>query len=439
MVKPSLKTLPIFLTLVSFSSLALPTTQTIAQDTTPESSTNIFVNGDPMPDAPALAPRGDFYVGVRTLEVMHPDQVDVLARTRGDADARYDRPLTLEVWYPAVIPDGETEQVTYEDMIPASSSEAALSYTKAGRALREAQPDTSAAPYPLLVVAHGYPGSRVQMAYLTENLASKGYVVVAIDHTDSTFADVGDYRSTLMNRPLDIRFVIDEIERMSVVSDSNTSFLSSLVDAANVGLVGYSMGGYGSLNVVGAGFNQTLRNFVGEISAPLLAGDADYAPDSRVKAVVALAPFGADLTFAGSAGRGFWDDEALAGIRVPVFFIVGSLDDVAGYETGVRRLYENAVNSDRYLLTFDNARHNVGSPPPPPIPMSYERWVGFSDSVWDNRRMNNVVQHFATAFFDIQLKGMSEEGRYLDNTTSANWAGFPPRSSVGLTLEHTAP
>ncbi|MBZ0287483.1 MAG: dienelactone hydrolase, partial [Anaerolineae bacterium] len=431
--KPALKTLPVVLTLISLSSLALFTA--VAQDAAPDSTTNTFVDGDAMPDAPARSPRGDFHVGVRTLEVMHLDQIDMLRRMRGDADARYDRPLTLEVWYPAVIPDGETEQVIYEDVIPASSSEAALTYTKPGRALRDAQPDTSGAPYPLLVVAHGYPGSRVQMAYLTENLASKGYVVVAIDHTDSTFADVGDYRSTLMNRPLDIRFVIDQIEAMSVVNDGNTSFLSGLVDAANVGLVGYSMGGYGSLNVVGAGFNQTLRNFVGEMAAPLLAGDVAYAPDSRVRAVVALAPFGADLSFAGSAGRSFWDNEALAGIQVPVLFIVGSLDDVAGYETGVRRLYENAVNSDRYLLTFENARHNVGSPPAPPIPMSYERWVGFGDSVWDNRRMNNVVQHFATAFFDVQLKGIAEEQRYLDNTTRANWAGFPPRSSVGLILE----
>jgi predicted dienelactone hydrolase len=433
LMKSPLKSLRLFswITLLSLSSLALLTTRTLAQD-----SPSAFVNGDSLPDAPALAPRGDFHVGVQTLQVTNPDQVDVLSRMNGDAEARYDRPLTLEIWYPAVIADGESESVTYEDVIPASNSEPPLPYTRAGRALRDAQPDASAAPYPLLVVAHGYPGSRVQLAYLSENLASKGYVVVAIDHTESTFADAGAFQSTLMNRPLDIRFVIDQIEELSAASES---FLNGLVDAANTGLIGYSMGGYGSLNVVGAGYNAVLGAFVGEYAAPLLAGNADYAADPRVKAVFALAPFGADLTVAGAPGQGFWDDEGLAGIQVPVFFVSGSLDDVAGYENGVRHIYEKAVNSDRYLLTFENARHNVGSAPPPSVATSYENWVRFGDSVWDNRRMNNIIQHFATAFFDIQLKGDTEQQHFLDDTGTGEWDGFQPRSSVGLRLEHSSP
>ncbi len=40
--------------------------------------------------------------------------------------------------------------------------------------------------FPLVFVSHGYPGSRYFMTYLT-NLESKGYVVAAIDHTDSVF------------------------------------------------------------------------------------------------------------------------------------------------------------------------------------------------------------------------------------------------------------
>lgn len=437
--KPVPKSLRLFswLTLVSVSSLTFLMTRAFAQDAPAE--TAAFVNSDTRPDAPELAPRGTFHVGVRTLDVIHPDQVDVLGRLGGDADARYDRPLTLEIWYPALIPDGQVEQTTYENVIPASETEPALPFTSVGRALRDADPDASGAPYPLIVVSHGYPGSRVQMAYLNENLASKGYVVVAVDHTDSVNTNIGAFQSTLMNRPLDDRFTIDQIEQMSAVNDSNTSFLSGLVDASNTGLVGYSMGGYGALNVVGAGYNQTLAAFVGKIADPLLAGNADFAPDSRVKAVLALAPFGADLTVAGAPGRGFWDDEGLAGIHVPVFFAVGSLDDVAGYETGVRHIYEGSINSDRYLLTFENARHNVAAPPPPSVATSYENWVRYGDSVWDNRRMNNIIQHFATAFFDIQLKGAADEQHFLDVSTAGEWDGFLPRSSVGLSLEHAAP
>jgi predicted dienelactone hydrolase len=239
-----------------------------------------------------------------------------------------------------------------------------------------------------------------------------------------------------MNRPLDIRFAIDQMEQMSADS---TSFLSGLVDTANTGLIGYSMGGYGALNVVDAGYNKVLSGFVGSYAAPLLAGDPDYAADSRVKAVLALAPFGADLSAAGASGLSFWDDDGLAGIHVPVFFVAGSLDDVAGYEKGVRHIFENAVNSDRYLLTFANARHNVAVLPPPTVATTYDNWVRYGDSAWDNRRMNNIVQHFATAFFDIQLKGVAGEQHFLDGTTAAAWDGFLPRSSVGLTMEHTTP
>jgi hypothetical protein len=57
-----------------------------------------------------------------------------------------------------------------------------------GRAVRDAPPHASDAPYPLVIVSHGYPGNRFLLSHLSENLASKGYVVAAIDHTDSTYA-----------------------------------------------------------------------------------------------------------------------------------------------------------------------------------------------------------------------------------------------------------
>ncbi len=402
-----------------------------------------FVNGDPLPGAPELTPRGPYSVGVRTLNVTNADQVDVLGRMGGDVAARYDRPLTVEVWYPALIPEGQSEQVQYSDALPASADEPAIPFVTAGRALRDAAPDASAAPYPLIVVAHGYPGSRFQLAYLTENLASKGYVVAAIDHTDSTNADVGAFQSTLFNRPLDIRFTIDEMERFS--ADSN-SFLSGLLDAQNTGLVGYSMGGYGALNVAGAGFNGVMRAFVGDFAAPLLANNPAFAADSRVKAVVALAPFGADLSIAGAPGRGFWDVDALAAIRVPVFFMAGQLDDVAGYEDGPRHIFEAAANSKRYLLTFENARHNIGAAPPPLAATSYENWVRYGEPAWDNRRLNNIVQHFTTAFMGLQLQGRADYQRFLDMATdigaageNGEWPGFPPRSTVGLRLEQGSP
>ena len=39
---------------------------------------NSFVNGDLLPNSPDLAARGTYSVGVRTLKLIHKDQVDVL-------------------------------------------------------------------------------------------------------------------------------------------------------------------------------------------------------------------------------------------------------------------------------------------------------------------------------------------------------------------------
>ena len=41
------------------------------------------------------------------------------------------------------------------------------------------------------------------MSYITANLASKGYVVAAIDHTDSVFDAMRGFDSTLLNRSND--------------------------------------------------------------------------------------------------------------------------------------------------------------------------------------------------------------------------------------------
>ncbi|MBI5929781.1 MAG: dienelactone hydrolase family protein [Chloroflexi bacterium] len=420
--------------------LTLLTGVALAQDP------NRFVFGDPLPDAPELAARGPYSVGVQTLELVHPDQIDIL-----NGDATYDRPLTVEVWYPAIIPDGTVQSVVYEDSLGrADQPDSLRPFTFEGRALRDAAPDNAGGPYPLVVVSHGYPGSRYMMTYLTENLASKGYVVVAIGHTDSTFTDTADFRSTLLNRATDQIFIIDEMARLNADS---TSFLSNLVNSENTAIVGYSMGGYGALNVIGAGYNGVLGNFVGSSVTPRLATTEGYAADPRVKAAVLIAPFGGDLTFAGFPGLSFWDPASLGDINIPTFWIVGSRDDVAIY-SGVVGLFDDAINSERYLLTYQSALHNTGpNPPPTDITLSLDEYGRYADPVWDEARINNVNQHFITAFLGLYLNNNeamsdylnlavenSEDGVYTvdeaGNPTAdyTYWKGFPNRTALGLSL-----
>lgn len=417
-----------------------------------------FVFGDALPDAPELAVRGAYSVGVRTVEAVNPDQLNVLAVTPETPSPRYDRPLTLEVFYPGTVPVGREALTTYRDVYgygPNNPERPNTPLSFAGRALRDAAPDAGGAPYPLVVLSHGYPGSRLMMTYLAENLASKGYVVAAIGHTDSTFENVGDFSSTLVNRPKDQLFVLDEMAQRAQAE----GFLNGLVDADTTAIVGYSMGGYGALNAGGAGYSEAAASFPslspGALS-PRITGN--FEPDPRVKAVVAFAPWGGEAALAaiGIPDLSFFDAEGLAGLRVPTLFVVGDQDDVSGYEGGVKSLFEGAVNAERYLLVYQNARHNVAPNPPPLGAPNLTEYARYAEFAWDARRINNINQHFVTAFLGRVLKG-ERTGRYLNLIERSNdgvwvqnddgsfspehsyWAGFQERTAVGLELYHRVP
>lgn len=401
-----------------------------------------FIYGDTLPDAPELAARGDYGVGVTTLEFVNPDQIDVL-NLGTNPDARYDRLLTVEVWYPAIIPDGEPELTTYDSYVGRSDAGTLAPFAFQGRALRDAEPNHDDEAYPLIIVSHGYPGIRFMMSYLAENLASKGYIVAAIDHTESTYPEIKDFSSTLYFRSLDQLFVLDKMAKLSELDGR----LSGLIDADNTAIIGYSMGGYGALNSSGAGYNSVLGNFL-PIIETRAAGNADYEAslDERVKAVVLFAPWGGDLTAFGLSGTGVWDADSFANITMPSLWVTGSLDDVSGYDAIVG-MFDNSINSERYLLTYENALHNVAPNPPDESVMNNDVYAHLNEPAWDERRLNNINQHFVTAFLDHYLKG-DDHADYLtpaveasnDGVVSENadehtyWKGFLPRTAVGMHL-----
>ena len=406
-----------------------------------EKTGGAFVFGDPLPDAPELAARGDYSVGVRTLDFVNKEQVDVL-HSKDGVDPTYDRPVKVEVWYPAILPEGVKELVTYDQVMGTSNDpkRPLIPFTFLGRAARDAQPVTKDKTFPLIIVSHGYVGSRYIQTYLTENLASKGYIVVAIDHTESTFQDAGGFQSTLLNRSKDISFVLNQFGALGKLESGH--FLSGIVDDQNTALIGYSMGGYGVLNAGGAGYSEFAVNFFGGMTGGSKALEVlgnkneNYKAsiDSRIKAIVAFAPWGME--------RGVWDTEGLKGLKIPTFFVAGNQDDISGYEKGIKAIYEGAVNADRYILTYMNARHNV-APNPPPVEslkpgLHFDEYYRYAEPSWDERRINNINQHFVTAFLGIQLK-KEDFNKYLDLEADSNkqdWTGFKPRSSTGLELLH---
>ncbi|SFR59619.1 alpha/beta hydrolase family protein [Maribacter stanieri] len=423
----------LFLLAFLFNGLALTSINAQTQD---------FLYGDALPDAPELSKKGEYAVGVQTVNLINTNQVDIL-KSKDGKDPSYDRPITIEIWYPASV-DNNAKTVIYNEVMGTAGDtlRPITPFTFKGRAYRDAEA-LKGSKFPLVVVSHGYVGSRYLMTYLTENLASKGYIVAAIDHTDSTFKDANAFQSTLLNRPNDIRFVINEMEKLGAKGSKNK--IAGLVDANNTAIIGYSMGGYGVLNVGGAGYSQGLAQFFtgmtgGSTAITInIAGNAEYEKkaDSRIKAIVAFAPWGME--------RGVWDAEGLKGLKTPTFFIAGSQDDISGYEKGIKAIYEGAVNADRYLLTYKNARHNV-APNPPPVEalapsLHIDEYYRYAEPSWDQRKLNNVNQHFVTAFIGKHLKNQ-DNAKFLDiqeNSNDKDWTGFKPRSSTGMELLHAKP
>lgn len=168
--------------------------------------------------------------------------------------------------------------------------------------------------------------------------------------------------------------------------------------------------------------------------------------DPRIKALIAFAPWGGQ--------QGLLEAKGLANLRVPSLFIAGDQDDVAGYADGVRRLAEGARNTNRYLLVFENARHNVAPNPPPAAASAHpDDFSAYAEPVWNSARVTNINQHFVLAFLDQQLKGLDRtayltllpkaiDGKCSKDETGADkpdhsyWKGFKNRSALGLEFSH---
>lgn len=405
------------------------------------------------PDAPELAAYGTHSIGVRQLEVTNPNQIEMLKLDSTKPEPatlpRYDRPLTLEVWYPAL--KSSTGNTTLKAYMRDGKTQVALH----GKAVRDAKPEMTDKAFPLVLISHGYPGNRFLLSHLAENIASKGYVVVSIDHTDSTYRTKAAFSSTLVNRPVDQLFVLGQIEEMS--KDKN-SFLYGLVDTADTGLIGYSMGGYGA--VINAGAGVTEQAAMSQQGAPFGTlkrhqTGIKASTDKRLKTVIAFAPWGMNYHM--------FSHDTLQEISVPMLLVAGSQDDVSGYENGVRAIWQGATNVNRSLLTYDNANHNAGAVmPAPEESYVFDKELGFNisehyiDAVWDNARMNNIAQHFVTAWLDKYLKNDVSKAAYLNIVPNANdgvyaldeqgnpkpehtyWKGFPNRTAKGLRFERLA-
>ncbi len=435
-----------------------------SDETTLSSLTYAAVAGD---DAPELAHPGPYRVGVRTLEFAYEDQPDVslTSLVAGDPPT-WTRRLSVDVLYPADVSATQQANAIYTGGYHTGFTEIEglpETFEIQGFAVRDA-PVLQGTPFPLVVVSHGLLNTPGVLSGLTENLASKGYIVAAIDHRDaeddpSTPAHL--FARVMLNRVPDQRRIVDE---MKALADDPNNPLGRVIDTNAIGLIGFSMGGYGVLGHAGAGFDPEGSAF-GIVPAAALANqtenNAEYTQLDRsyLDAVVAFAPWG------GKEDE-VWSDQALGQVKPPLLILAGSQDDVSDFDLGIQRIFDKTNTSDRYMLVFQNAQHNlVQVAAPPSAHLDVRPWMTFEDATWRRDRILNAGVHFATAFLDWKLKGNQQRAAYLNVPTvlsndatweqsfttdtsdqfangedgSKNyWRGFKPRQAIGMELHHRA-
>ncbi|UAJ10154.1 alpha/beta hydrolase family protein [Glacieibacterium megasporae] len=390
----------------------------------------------PVADAPELAALGPSAVGLEHVTVTTPAG----------------RSLDVMVWYPATPAPGAKPQTYARTLTPDDFPP--LAVTTEGIAV----PGAPAKPgrLPLVIISHGFGGWAGGMTYLAENIASKNYIVAAIDHADGQGGVNGGgaagrlkrVAGTIINRARDQEAVLSALAARA--ADPKDA-IGRRIDASNIAIIGYSMGGFGVLATAGAAYDKNAPTV-----APLggrLDDQTVRVVDPRLKAIVAIAPWGGQPAFRS------WTADSVAAIKVPSLFIAGDHDDVAQYPDGIRWLYDHATGSNRWLLVYREAHHNTGGNPPMPETRDRPDMAeSFAEPVWRAERINAINQHFVTAFLDRFLKGDAKHGAYLDVPTvdgdAATWAdaprgyagaaqatywpGFQRRWLLGLELHHDA-
>jgi len=194
------------------------------------------------------------------------------------------RELMISIWYPGSM-IGDTPLAKY--MPPRTAVEVDEAWTgEYGLALPTGSFDFAKTethsrvdapmqpiPHPVVLFSPGYQYSRFVNTAQVEDLASRGYVVVTMDHTHETptefpggrflpgvpadqLPDPVFTRKAVETRTADARFVLDQLEQLVVGRNPDMDGkdlppgLADGLDLRKVGMFGFSLGGYATANTL---------------------------------------------------------------------------------------------------------------------------------------------------------------------------------------------
>ncbi|MGA2887863.1 MAG: dienelactone hydrolase family protein [Terracidiphilus sp.] len=205
------------------------------------------------------APTGNYPVGTSILYFKDSTRIEDAASAEGAT-----RELMVQLWYPAQLSHNplasyrelrETDTLSsYQSVIPTNSH-------------LDAPVAIEGAPFPVILFNHAWGGRRTNDTFLTEELASHGYIVASIDHTynarlvafpdgrvvhgiaandiDIPEISTAERVKAIWNMELtkwvaDQRFILDRLEAMN--RTAATPWFGRL-DTDRSGAIGHSFGG----------------------------------------------------------------------------------------------------------------------------------------------------------------------------------------------------
>jgi dienelactone hydrolase len=118
-------------------------------------------------------------------------------------------------------------------------------------------------PFPVVLFSHGFGGYPEQSSFLTDHLATWGFVVVAPDHCTRDLKAV--VSGTTKNGDQDITDLREALELVTKMNATPGTLLTGKLDLTRVASLGHSAGGGAAITVAG---DKDIRTYIGMAPSP---------------------------------------------------------------------------------------------------------------------------------------------------------------------------
>ncbi len=304
-------------------------------------------------------------------------------------------------------------------------------------------PQGKSEPAPLVVIVQGFGSSRGNYDHVAKQLASYGYAVASVEHIGSNLeyrqaflrGQLGDWITPIefISRTLDVTYLLDKLEELA----ANNPDWTNKLNLEQVGVFGYSFGGYTALAAAGAEINQPKlarecneENFNIVISFALQC-EAQYLPpikfnlnDPRIKAVFSAYPFTNPI----------FGPEGMSTIDVPTMIWAASNDTTVPVVQNQIHPFFWLKTPNKYLAMlvpgthYSTAKDDVIAG----LPFAIQKGPEGSPEI-----ARSYLKAMTVAFFNYHVQGLEEFAPYLSAayTEELSQEGFSLHLTQSLTPE----